>query len=496
MASIQTRNSVLAIVKETTEGVLKKPTLATDYVALQDDFTLDPGFQTLDNAEIKASIGAAKSIIGAEAPTASMSHYFRASGVEGQAPNYGLFLEACLGGTSTASTEYDTIAGSTISALKVNTGEGAFWQRGQAALIKDATNGYRIRAIDSISGDDLSLSFQTPVGTPSGVNLGKCILYKPENNGHPTFSMWQYLGQQGAIQAVAGARVTAATFDMSAGELINANYSMEGVAFYFDPIEVVAGSNVVNFDIGAGNVAATVPAAIYKTPHDLAAAVLASISGAAAGAYTFAYSDTTGKFTLTKSAGTLDVDWLSGANSIGATLGFTADDTGALSYTSDVAQDYTSPQNPSFDAADPLVAKDNEVMVGVASEYACFKASSCSMAITTPKADILSICSASGKLGSIIASRQVTTSITALLEQYDAGEFESFRVGKEIKFQYSAGVKAGGNWVPGKCAMLYQPTATITAFSISDQDGIAQLNIDVTSFVNQDGEGEVYVAFV
>ncbi len=47
MASIQTRNSVLAIVKETTEGTPKAPTLASDYVALQDDFSMEGGFETL-----------------------------------------------------------------------------------------------------------------------------------------------------------------------------------------------------------------------------------------------------------------------------------------------------------------------------------------------------------------------------------------------------------------------------------------------------------------
>ena len=150
MASIQTRSSVLAIVKETTEGTLKKPSAATDFIALQDAFTMAPNVNSLENAELKNSLGKAKSILGAEAPTAELSHYLRHSGVEGQAPNYGLLLEAALGAVSTASTEYDTVSSSTTSLLKVNTGEGATFERGEALLIKDATNGYRIRCIDSI----------------------------------------------------------------------------------------------------------------------------------------------------------------------------------------------------------------------------------------------------------------------------------------------------------------------------------------------------------
>jgi len=495
MASIQTRNSVLAIVKEVTEGVPVKPTLATDYVALQDDFSMEGGFETLENAELKASIGKAKSIIGSEAPTASMSHYLRASGVEGQAPNYGLFLEASLGAKSVAAVEYDTISGSTTTAVRVNTGEGAQYERGEALLIKDATNGYRIRAVDSVTSDDLSLSFATPVATPSGVNLGKCVLYKPANTAHPTLTLWHYLGQGGALQAMAGSRVTSASFDISAGELINASYSLEGVGYYFDPIQVSAGANVVNFNTGSP-FTATIPAQLYKTPIELADAVATGMTAAAGVAITCTYSSVDGKFTVSKASGTLAITWLTGSNSIGATLGFTADDTGALTYTSDVAVNLASPQSPTFDAADPLAAKDNEVMMGLQSEYACFKASTVNMTIDTPKADIPSVCASSGKAGSIIQSREVTISVSALLEQYDAKQFERFRQNTDVKFQYSFGQKSGGNWIAGKAGCLYVPTATISAFTISDADGLAQLDLELKAFVNANGDGEAYVAFV
>lgn len=496
MASIQTRNSVLALVKETTEGTLKQPSSASEYVALQDDFSMSPNFENLENAELRASIGSSKNIIGTEAPEASFSHYLRASSVVAQAPTYGVLLEAALGATGIAGAEYNTVASSTTSVVKVDTGEGASFERGEGLLIKDSTNGYRIRVIDSISTDDLTIGFQVPNAPGTGVNLGRCVLYKPANTAHPTISLFHYLGQGGALQAMAGARVTACQLDMSAGELINANYSLEGVSYYFNPVVVATGANVLTFDIGGGNVTATIPVGVYKSPHDLAAAVLTGIQAAAAGTYTFTYSDSTGKFTITKSAGTLDVDWLTGTDTIGATLGFTADDTGALTYTSDSALDLSSPQNPSFDDADPLAAKDNEVMIGIVSDYACFKASTVGVAINTPKADINSVCEVSGKSGSVIQSREVVITVSALLEQYDAGEYEKFRVGTEIKFQYSFGQKSGGNWVAGKCGYVYCPTASISQFSIEDTDGLATLSLEIRAHVNTTGEGEIYIGFL
>ena len=96
--ALQTRNSALAVMKEVTEGTPVAPSASSDYVALQDDFSMSPSFNVLANAELKASIGTAKPILGSENPTASFSHYLRSSGVEGQAPNFGTMLEAAYGG--------------------------------------------------------------------------------------------------------------------------------------------------------------------------------------------------------------------------------------------------------------------------------------------------------------------------------------------------------------------------------------------------------------
>ena len=496
MATISTKNTVAAIVKEVSEGVLKKPTLGTQFIAIQDGFSLDGSFETLTNNEIKSSLAAGKPIIGAESPSASLDHYLRHSGVEGQEPSYGVLLESALGAKNVAAAEHVTVAGSSVSVIKVGSGLGALHPTGSAVLIKDATNGYRIRAVDSVATDDLTMSFNVPVAPAAGVSLGKSVTYLPVSSGHPTLSVWQYLGNKGAIQAMAGGRCVSASFTADAGQLINGAYSIEGVKYYFDPMEVVAGANKIDFDIGAGTVTATIPVDLYSSPSDLASAVLTAIQAAAAGTYTFAYSDVTGKYTLTKSAGTLSVDWLTGTDSIGALLGFTADDTGALSYTSDEAIDLAAPVAPAYDAADPIAAKNHEVMLGTATEYGCIDASSVSFEIAAPKTDKLSICSVSGKAGSIVSSREVTVNVTAPLDEYNANYFKKFKDGDEVKFQYSFGVKSGGNWVAGKCGVLYLATATISSIAVSDADGLAQVEMTLTGFANASGDGEAFVAFV
>jgi hypothetical protein len=502
MTSILTRSSVLALKKETTEGTPVLPTAATDYLALQDDFSASPSFNVLDNAELKASIGKAKSILGSEAPTASFSHYLRSSGTAGTAPNFGLLLEACFGSVVTASTEYDTVAGSTTTVVNVDVGEGTNFQRGQALLIKDGTNGYRIRSILSVSADALTLGFKVPVAPGTGVNLGKAVLYKPANTGHPSLTLWHYLGNGGAIQMLAGCRVTSISYAFTAGELINGSYSLEGIAFYFDPITVTSTDTKLDFTDDDGTWAATVTAKTYKDPHDLASAIqTAMLAANPLQTPTVTYDNLTGKFNIKTTGTLLSLLWNTGsntANTIGDKIGYStaSDDTGTAAttgYNSDNAVSYASPQTPSFDNADALAAKDNEVMLGDQVDYVCFEASSVTVDISTPKADKSSVCAVSGISGSIITSREVKISVSALLNQYDADKWKRFRSNSNAQFQYSFGEKSGGNWIAGKCGDIFIPTATITSLSIDDQDGQAQINLELTAYVDSSGNGEVYL---
>jgi len=505
MASITTRSSVLGVKVETTEGTPVAPAATTDFIAMQDDFTMSPEFEVLENAEMKSSIGRSKSILGSENPTCSFSHYLRHSGVEGQEPNYGQLLKAAFGASDTEATEYNTVASSTTSVIKVDAGEGAQFRRGQALLIKDGTNGYRIRPVHSISTDDLTIGFNVPTAPGTGVNLGKATTYYPANTGHQSLSLWHYLGNSGAVQLMAGAKVTEVSITAEAGQLVNASYSLEGVGFYFNPIEITSSTRYIDWTDDDGTFAASVAVKWYKDPHELAAALTSAMNDTATTeTHSVTYSDSTGKFTFTSTGTVLSLLWNTGANTantIGTKLGFSvaADDTGtaaATGYTSDNALTLAASYTPAYDSSDPLAAKNQEVMIGDASDYSCFAASSVVFTLSDTRATIPSICAESGVSGSIINERQVTVSVTALLDQYDADKFNRFRENTETRFQYSFGTKTGGNWVAGKCGCIYLPTATITSFNIEDQDGLAALSMELTAFVNSSGEGEAFVSFV
>lgn len=503
--AISSKSSVLGIMPEATEGTPLAPTGATKFIALQPDAAMAPATAVLTNDEIRSSIGAAKDILGAESPTFSMSHYLRGSSVAGTAPNYGPLLKSLFGAESVASTEYNTVASSTTSVIKVDTGEGATFQRGEGLLIKDGTNGYRIRVIDSISSNDLTIGFEVPNAPGTGVDLGKCVLYYPANSNHISLSLFHYLGNGGATQMLAGGRVVSAEFSAAAGELVNASYSIEGLSYYFNPIEITASNNKLNFNEGGSELTATITAAWYKNPEHLADAVATAMNAVATANITVTYSKTTGKFTIVSDGATLNILWKTGTNGsdntdthIGTKLGYSdaANDTGALTYTSDNAQTFTAPYTPSYDAADPVAAKNQEVMIGSASDYLCFGASEVTVSVESPKTNIQDICAETGISGSVVNERTATISVSALLSQYDSSIYDKYREGDNVKFQYSFGEKSGGNWVAGKCGYIYSPTCTVSSFEVVDVDGLVGINLELKAYVNSSGEGEIFVGFL
>jgi hypothetical protein len=249
---------------------------------------------------------------------------------------------------------------------------------------------------------------------------------------------------------------------------------------------------------------------VYKDPVQLATALqdaLNNHSGLAA-TYVVSYSSTTGKFTITASGGptTITIGWKTGAvhgadnadTHIGTLLGFsdTADDSGALTYTSDNAITLTSPYTPTFDDVDMIVAKNLTCLLGDATDTTCFSAASVNFTLNNARGVNDSICTESGRDGSVITGRTCEIAVVANLSQYEAKNFSRFRLGDELGFMVNFGNKSANNWVKTKAGCLSALSATISAFSLSDNNGLMQLNMTLSPFVNSTSQDEVALSFV
>ena len=151
---------------------------------------------------------------------------------------------------------------------------------------------------------------------------------------------WVLTGEQGRIELLS---------DSSLGSVFQKGVKNVKIVYTggYENFEVVTGYNdTIDFNEGGAEFTATLTAGDY-TGAGLATEIDTQLTEEGAGSYTISYNRVTSKFTLVKSAGTFQLLWSSGTNattSAGDLIGFavSADDTGALTYTSD----YSRPGTP------------------------------------------------------------------------------------------------------------------------------------------------------
>lgn len=507
MANLQ-KATVFAIKEETTVGTPVSPAAAGDFIPLKTGFSLSPNLEELTSDEISNNLGQTKSYVGKETPSGSHGIYLKHSEVEGTAPEYGLLIESALGGKETAGAEYNTVAGSTASVVNVDTGEGASYSVGEALLLKDGTNGYSIRNISSISTDALSVNFNLGTAPGVGVELGKSILYYPTTTGHPTFTSWMYRANSACIEMMAGCKTSSMSMNFTAGQQAECDFSYEGTAYYFNPIVITATNKFIDITDDSGTVLVTLTEAVYKDPIEFAAHVdsVASAALLASGGDDFSctYDSSTGKFTMATTTGTLmSILWKTGTKGadntdthVGTTMGYSdaADDTGALSYTSDSALSYVAGYTPSYDNADNVIVKSAELLIGDASDNVCRKASNVSISIDTPSVDSDSICSASGLYEKVASGRSVTMTASIILAAHEAHIYNKFLNATTTQAMLNIGPKSGNNWVAGKCVNIYFGNATISTFATGGDDFVT-MEISVKGFITSTLQ-DVYINFI
>lgn len=500
------RASVLAIKEETTVGELIAPTAGSDFIPLRAGYSLSATNEELASDELLNDIGVSKSQIGLPDISGSHPAYLKHSEVEGQAPEILLLWESALGTSETYVTEYDVVGGSTAgtasaaATLVVDTGEGAFFDVGQAVLIKDGTNGYSIRNVASIATDTLTLNFNLDAAPASGVDLGKCIAVRPVATGHPSFSVWEYGSNGGFIQAAAGCKVNTITATLPAAEQAEVEFSYAGTDIFFNPVIVTATTKYIDFVDDGGTKVAILDEDIYKSPVAFAASVEAKMNAASVDVITVVYDSQTGKYTLSSDGTTFSLLWNTGANtanSAATKLGDTtaADRTGATTYLSTNAMTLSTSLTPAFDDATNLVVKGAQLFVGTFSDNICRETTTATVTIGVEQENVLSFCAASGLSEKIAVSREVTIEATMILQKYEAHLFDKFVNNTDVAVMLNVGSKdSAGNWIPGKNVNFYMPQASLTQHEVGG-DTIVELTITAKGYVTSTRK-DLYVNFI
>lgn len=498
-----TRKTVIGIVPEVIEGTPVLPTSGSQFITVQEGFSLEPGIEEKQSTVLVNSINVAATVLGIEEPTGTVDHYLSASEVIGTAPQYGPLLECAIGEevtahvTDRATTSGSTAGTSTAAAIIKLAAGGSDFQRGKAILIKDST--YLIRPVHSVSTNDLTLGFNIPSAPGTGILTGRATLYKTADTP-PTLTTTFYDGNGGAMEVMAGTRVAELSIEGTARDFLNAKFSLTGTSYYFDPIEITSSNKYLDFNDGSDKTA-TLSEQLYKDPNSLALAIQTAMNSVSSG-ITVVYNNTgasAGKFTITKASGTLNLEWNTGANTantIGTKLGFlvAADDTGSLTYTSDSVQSWASTVTPTYtNEGDPLIIKCNEVMIGDFDDYACAPVQSLTINISNDVQRIDTFCCEGTE--TINSQREVTVDMTLVLVRHDADKFYRFINGSDTRFAFNFGSKADGvNWDEGKSGCIYIPLARVTKHNVTDSDGIITIDISLKAYSS--GEEVFYLNFI
>ena len=506
MANLQ-KASVFAVKQESTPGTPVVPTAGTDFIPLKAGSQMTAAIEELTNDEIQNDLGAPKSLTGKETPTGSHPIYLKNSEVEGQAPEYGVLIESVLGASSTAGAEFNTVAASTVSLLKVDAGEGSTYEVGEAVLVKDGINGYSIRNITSVATDDLNLNFNLGTAPAAGVDLGQAVLYKPATVNIPTFTSWMYRSSSACIEAIAGCKTNSMNMTFTSGQQAECEFSYEGTKYFFNPIVITASNKYVDVTDDGGTIVVTLTEGVYKDPIEFATHINTVMGTAllASGGDDFSctYSSTTGLYTMVTTTGTLfSILWKTGAHGadilddhVGTTIGFSdaADSTGALTYSSALAINMapTSVTNiinqtaltPTYDEADNIVVKSAELLIGDATDNVCRKASVVNVTIDSTSVDADSICAQSGVFEKVAVGRTVTMTATLILATNESHLFNKYINNTTTQAMLNIGPKSAGNWVAGKCVNIFLGNAVINGHVVGGDDFIT-LELTIKGFVS------------
>ena len=505
------RKTKLALVEQDTRGVLKSPSANSDFVSAQDDLTLEGNFEALTNAELTGNTMAAATVQGFEGSTGGFSHYLRHSGTEGVAPTaLNVALKGAFGKEEIAGSELTLAAGSTTTVLKY--ADTSSLSEGEALLIKDNTNGWNIRNIASVdNGTDVTLAFALPNAPASGVATGKAVRYEQADNDddYADISAWMYAGDGGAIAASADNKVNALTINFPAGNFIQSNISMQGLKNFYNPLIVTSANKYLDVTDDGGTFVVTLSEKAYKTPHELASEIQTKGQAAAdaSGADDFlcSYSDSDGKFTISTTTGTLlSILWKTGTHGadnaddhVGTLIGFSdaADDSAATSYEGDSALSYST----SFAAVsvDPLVAKNNEVLLGAASQSSCTDSvSNVDFALNNTVNYVDDVCAETGRGDQFVDVVESNVTLDILVSRHDADLFKRWSENETTSFQYSFGTKGtDGNWQEGKSGSVYVKYGKLTTHTIGNRDGLVNVLVTVQAF-SQSGAKSVYLNMV
>lgn len=248
MAVLIKDDSLFAVVEEDTEGVLAEPADAGDgYVQLKrDGVEVDEDRELKERGVFTGTLADADPRLGMKTGKGSMPTEARASGFEGNEPDFAILVESILPSKNFLADRVVTGTAHTASRLKLNTdnSDSGRFRKGDCIVVMEA-GAYHPCAITAVSNTPGANYVDVMPSNPAGaftnnVEIAKFVSYKGADSGHKSFSALNYWGSGadggGILQAVLGARTASFSLEkFNTGELPEFKFGYEGLSYYNDP---------------------------------------------------------------------------------------------------------------------------------------------------------------------------------------------------------------------------------------------------------------------
>jgi len=180
MGRVLSRNTIVGVKAEVTEGTYNAPT-ATDVIQVADIPAAAPVIDKINRDVIKGSLSQLKPLAGMHSGTIELMTEIRAAGVTAlvsdQPEAHELFKNAM--GRYNAGTNATTVAGSTATAINLGVGEGATFAVYDVVFILG-----EVRHVVSIAVDTITLNAALTAGAPAAATAVRAgHNYKPGTGG-------------------------------------------------------------------------------------------------------------------------------------------------------------------------------------------------------------------------------------------------------------------------------------------------------------------------
>jgi hypothetical protein len=238
------RNTIIGVEEEVTEGVYLVPQAATSYVQpLEDGFDMNMAREVLDRGILTSAPGKETPRLGMRSVTAALPVEYRASGVEGAAPDWEPLIKSALGATRSYASQTTSTTAHTALQINMSDGDAANYAVGDSVVVLES-GAHEVRPISAVvttpGSNSISFPFALDNGAPSDtVVIAKYTTYLTANVGHPPLSLSYYWANE-IRQAATGAKVNALSLDnYTVGQVASLNFGLEGL-FYEPEVDGVA----------------------------------------------------------------------------------------------------------------------------------------------------------------------------------------------------------------------------------------------------------------